>query len=46
MTEIIFQYPGVGKLMQNAISSSDYNMIMATVSISIIRSQRQRWSPT
>ena len=36
MTEIIFQYPGVGKLMQNAISSSDYNMIMATVSISII----------
>ena len=36
MTEIIFQYPGVGKLLQNAIMASDYNMIMATVSISII----------
>ena len=36
MTEIIFQYPGVGKLLQSAIMASDYNMIMATVSISII----------
>lgn len=36
MTEIIFQYPGVGRLLQNAISQADYNMIMATVSISIV----------
>jgi len=36
MTEIIFQYPGVGQLVQNAIMSADYNMIMATVSISIV----------
>lgn len=36
MTEIIFQYPGVGRLLQNAITQADYNMIMATVSISII----------
>lgn len=36
MTEIIFQYPGVGQLVQKAIMQSDYNMIMATVSISII----------
>lgn len=36
MTEIIFQYPGVGKLVQNAIMQADYNMIMATVSISIV----------
>lgn len=36
MTEIIFQYPGVGQLVQKAIMQADYNMIMATVSISII----------
>lgn len=36
MTEIIFQYPGVGKLVQQAIMQADYNMILATVSISII----------
>ena len=36
MTEIIFQYPGVGQLIQKAIVQADYNMIMATVSISII----------
>jgi len=36
MTEIIFSYPGVGNLMYKAIGSADYNMIMATVSISII----------
>lgn len=36
MTEIIFQYPGVGQLVQKAITQADYNMIMATVSISIV----------
>lgn len=36
MTEIIFGYPGVGKLMQNAILQSDYNLILGTITISII----------
>lgn len=36
MTEIIFQYPGVGQLVQKAIMQADYNLIMATVSISIV----------
>lgn len=36
MTEIIFGYPGVGTLIQNAIQSSDYNMIMGTITISIV----------
>ena len=36
MTETIFQYPGVGSLIQKAIQQADYNMIMATVSISIV----------
>ena len=36
MTEVIFSYPGVGKLMQNAILQSDYNLIMGTITISII----------
>ena len=36
MTEIIFSYPGVGKLMQNAVLQSDYNMIEGTITLSII----------
>lgn len=36
ITEIIFNYPGVGKLVQQAILSSDYNMILGTITISII----------
>lgn len=36
MVEIIYSYPGVGKLVQNAILQSDYNMIQATITISII----------
>ena len=36
MTEVIFGYPGVGKLIQKAITMSDYNMILATITISII----------
>ncbi|HPY94830.1 MAG TPA: ABC transporter permease, partial [Clostridia bacterium] len=36
ITEIIFNYPGVGKLIQQAILSSDYNMILGTITISII----------
>ncbi|MDI9519702.1 MAG: ABC transporter permease [Bacillota bacterium] len=36
ITEIVFNYPGVGKLIQQAILSSDYNMILGTITISII----------
>ena len=35
MVEIIFQYPGVGRLVFTAIQRSDYNMILATAAISI-----------
>lgn len=36
MTEIIFGYPGVGTLVQKAILQSDYNMILGTITISIV----------
>lgn len=36
MTEIIFGYPGVGTLIQEAITLSDYNMILGCITISII----------
>ena len=36
ITEIVFNYPGVGKLIQQAILSSDYNMILGTITISIV----------
>ena len=36
MTEIIFRYPGVGNLIQRAILQSDFNMIMGTITISIV----------
>jgi peptide/nickel transport system permease protein len=36
ITEILFGYPGVGTLIYRAILSSDYNLIMGTVSISIV----------
>ena len=36
MTEIIFGYPGVGTLVQKAITQSDYNMILGTIPLSII----------
>ena len=36
MTEIIFGYPGVGTLVQKAITQSDYNMILGTITLSII----------
>jgi len=35
MVEIIFQYPGVGRLVFTAIQRADYNLIMATATISI-----------
>lgn len=36
MTEIIFGYPGIGSIVQKAILQSDYNMIMGTITISIV----------
>jgi len=36
LAEIIFNYPGVGTLIQQAIMQSDYNMIMGTITISIV----------
>jgi len=36
MVEMIFQFPGVGMLAFNAIQRADYNLIMATATISIV----------
>ncbi len=36
ITEILFGYPGVGSLIYKAILGSDYNLIMGTVSITIL----------
>lgn len=36
MTEMIFNYPGVGTLIQKAITQSDYNMILGCITISIV----------
>ncbi|RIK58159.1 MAG: ABC transporter permease [Chloroflexi bacterium] len=36
ITEILFGYPGVGSLIYRAILSSDYNLMLGTISISII----------
>ena len=36
MVEMIFQFPGVGRLVLTAIQRADYNLIMATATISII----------
>lgn len=36
ITEILFGYPGVGSLVYRAILGSDYNLIMGTISLSIV----------
>ncbi len=36
ITEILFGYPGVGTLIYRAILGSDYNLIMGTITLSII----------
>jgi peptide/nickel transport system permease protein len=36
ITEILFGYPGVGTLIMRAILSNDYNLILGTVSLSIV----------
>lgn len=36
VTEILFSYPGVGMLIYNGILQADYNLIMGTITISIV----------
>ena len=36
ITEILFGYPGIGTLVYKAILGNDYNLIMGTISISIV----------
>lgn len=36
ITEIIFDYPGVGLLIYSAVLQGDYNLLMGTISFSII----------
>lgn len=36
VTEILFGYPGVGTLIYNGILQADYNLIMGTITISIV----------
>ena len=36
ITEIVFNYPGVGSLIYTAIAQGDFNLLMGTVTISII----------
>ncbi len=36
MVEIMFGYPGVGTLVQNGILQADYNLILGTITLSII----------
>ena len=36
ITEVLFSYPGLGTLTYNAILQSDYNLIMGTISLSVV----------
>ncbi len=36
VTEVTFSYPGVGMILQQAILSGDYNLLMGIVTYSII----------
>lgn len=36
LTEILFQYPGIGLMLFTAVSQADYNLMMAIIQISII----------
>lgn len=36
VTEILFGYPGLGTLIQRAVLQADYNLIMGTISVSIL----------
>jgi len=36
ITEVLFSYPGIGTLTFNAIIQSDYNLMMGTISLSVV----------
>lgn len=36
VTEIVFNYPGIGSLIYTAIQQGDYNLLMGTVSFSVV----------
>ena len=36
ITEILFSYPGVGSLIYSAVLQADYNLLMGTISLSIL----------
>ena len=36
ITEVLFSYPGLGTLTFNAIIQSDYNLMMGTISLSVV----------
>jgi peptide/nickel transport system permease protein len=36
IAEIVFNYPGLGSLIYTAILQGDYNLLMGTVSLSIV----------
>ena len=36
ITEILFSYPGVGTLIYSAVLQADYNLLMGTISLSIL----------
>lgn len=36
ITEMLFGYPGIGTLIYNAIVQADYNMIMGSITVSIV----------
>lgn len=36
LTEILFQYPGIGLLLFTAVSQADYNLMMGIIQISVI----------
>jgi peptide/nickel transport system permease protein len=36
VTEILFEYPGIGRLIYTAVIQGDYNLLMGTISLSIV----------
>ncbi len=36
VTEILFEYPGLGRLIYTAVIQGDYNLLMGTISLSIV----------
>lgn len=36
VTEILFEYPGLGRLIYTAVIQGDYNLLMGTISLSVV----------